>query len=151
MTDKLKGFQIASETESDGNNVARRASQYNNEVSKRMENTQEKFHKVDKEEEKCKTIDKLLVMQEYHRNDQSQGGGINPNKFGDSEDPQDKEKNQDHYNQRLSTVTVSEGKMDVARDYVGLLMENVRIMTKPENQIHELEQPPITSQGIFIE
>lgn len=117
MTDKLKGFQIASETESDGNNIGRRASQYNNEVSKRMESTQEKFHKVEREEEKCKITAKLLGMHDYNQIDQSQGA-INPNRYGDSEDPQDVEELQDHESQRLSTVMVSEGKMEVAKDYV---------------------------------
>ncbi|CAI2387523.1 unnamed protein product [Moneuplotes crassus] len=142
MTDKLKGFQIASETESDGNNIGRRASQYNNEVSKRMENTQEKFHKAEREEEK--------LMQDYNQIDQSQGG-INPNRYGDSEDPEDVEEVQDNENQRLSTVMVSEGKMEVAKDYVEGLMENVRIMTKPANRRCTQKQTYTHSQVNTIE
>ncbi len=54
MTDKIKGFQIATETEENDNNIMHRSSLENNEVSKRMANTRENFHRAEKEETKGK-------------------------------------------------------------------------------------------------
>jgi len=95
MTEKIKGFQMPSETESDGNNIGRRASQIDNEVSERMENTQDHFYKAEEEKEKC-GLDKLN----------------SPGMLDHETTPK--------YiaNERLSTVTISEGNIEVARDYV---------------------------------
>lgn len=50
---------------------------------------------------------------------------------------------------RISTVTISEGKMNVVQDYVGVLWQNAKIMTKPAGQKYNLSQASSTPQSIF--